>query len=277
MSSLFDFSEADAKSLDRKVADARAILDEAIEEHGLEILFALFSGGHDSLIAAHLVSQYRQFKAAAHIPTTIGIPETRQFVRETCDEQGWPLEEVSGPRSYRSLVMQYGFPGPGGHLYMYSWLKQRAVRKLVRAHKAQHRDRIGLVTGVRRAESVRRMGHVEPIYRDGAQVWIAPLIDFTDDDKNAYIGLHQLRRNPVVANLCMSGECLCGAFAHEGELAEIALFYPAVACEIRRLMADAKAAGVHDRWGERPPPKIKQSMCQQCDRQQGLFAEAEAA
>jgi 3'-phosphoadenosine 5'-phosphosulfate sulfotransferase (PAPS reductase)/FAD synthetase len=271
MGSLFDFTDTDAKSLDRKVADARAILDEAIAEHGLETLLGLFSGGHDSLIATHLVSQYRQFKAAAHIPTTIGIPATRQFVHETCEAHGWPLEEESGPRTYRSLVMQYGFPGPGGHLYMYSWLKQRAVRKLVRAHKVGHRGRVGLVTGVRRAESVRRMGHVEPIYRDGAQVWIAPLIDFSDDDKNAYIGLYQLRRNPVVANLCMSGECLCGAFAHEGELAEIAVFYPETAAEIRQLMADAAAAGVHDRWGERPPPKIKQAMCQQCDRQLGLF------
>lgn len=253
------------RPLNHKVADARAILDEAIEEHGLEIMFGMFSGGHDSLIATHLASQYRQFRAACHIPTSIGVRQTREFVHQTCDEHGWPLEEHSGPRSYRSLVLEYGFPGPGGHMYMYSWLKQRAVRKLVRAHKVGHRGRIGLVTGVRKAESVRRMGHVEPVYRDGAQVWIAPLIDFTDDDKNLYIDLHQLRRNPVVANLCMSGECLCGAFAHEGELAELAVFYPEVAAEIRSLMDEAKAAGVHDRWGERPPPKGKQNMCQQCE------------
>ncbi len=264
MSDLFS-AEVLPKSLARKIGDAYAILDDAIEEHNLASLFGLFSGGHDSLISAHITSHFRQLKAMVHIPTTIGVPETRWFVEDICAEKRWPLEFWQGPRTYRNLVLEYGFPGPGGHLYMYSWLKQRAVRKLVAANKTNRLDRIGLVTGVRQAESTRRMGHVEKVYRDGAQVWIAPLIDFTDDDKNAYMAFYGLRRNPVVDALGMSGECLCGAFASPEELAMIeASPYPAVAQEIRCLMRDAKEAGVHDKWGERPPPKIKQSLCGQC-------------
>lgn len=252
--------------LSEKVAQANAILDKAATEHGVEKMFGMFSGGHDSLVVLDIVSHHRGFQGAAHIPTTIGIEETHDFVVETCERFGWLLTEWQGPRSYRSLVMEYGFPGPGGHLYMYSWLKERAVRKLVKANKSHRRERIGLVTGVRKAESVRRMGHVEPIYRIGCQVWIAPLVDFTDDDKEEYLDLHQLPRNPVVAKLCKSGECLCGSFAKEGELAELAVWYPAMAAEIRELMAVATLFGVPDRWGERPPPKIKQMACTDCER-----------
>ncbi len=33
----------------------------------------------------------------------------------------------------------------------------------------------------------------------------------------------------------MSGECLCGAYAHKGELKELAFWYPEVADRIKRL------------------------------------------
>lgn len=256
-----------------KVASANAVLDEALALHGASHTFGLFSGGHDSLVSTHLASQHASFSGVGNMNTTIGIEETRQFVRDTCERQGWALHVHQGPKTYREVILEHGFPGPGGHIYMYSWLKERALRKLIREHKQHRRDRIGLVTGVRVAESRRRMGHVEPIVREGVKVWIAPIWDWTDDDKNAYIDAHQLQRNPVVANLCMSGECLCGAFAHEGELAELAVFYPSVAAEIRDLMAEAKAAGVHDRWGERPPPKLKQNMCTQCELKLGDFSD----
>lgn len=252
------------------IARALAILDEAIEKHKLTKIYGLFSGGHDSVISTLMASQLRQFQGAAHIPTTIGIEETHDYVVETSHLLGWPLSEWRGPRTYESLVLEYGFPGPGGHLYMYSWLKERAVRKLVRASKSDRHERIGLVTGVRKSESTRRMGHVVPIYRSGCQVWISPLIDFTDDDKEEYLTTHQLPRNPVVDKICKSGECLCGAFAKLNELIELEAAYPAKAAEIRALMAKAKALGVHDRWGERPPPKIKQMACSQC-AQSSLF------
>jgi 3'-phosphoadenosine 5'-phosphosulfate sulfotransferase (PAPS reductase)/FAD synthetase len=247
-----------------KVREANDILDDAALIHGSSHTFGMFSGGHDSLVATHLASHHPSFSGAAHMNTTIGIEETRQFVRDTCERHQWRLHEKTGPKTYREVILKYGFPGPGGHIYMYSWLKERALRKLVREHKQSHRDRIALVTGVRLSESSRRMGHVKPIVREGAKVWIAPILNWTDDDKNEYIEYHRLERNPVVANLCMSGECLCGAFAHPGELAELAVFYPSVAADIRALMVEAEAAGVHAKWGERPP-KIRQGMCQQCE------------
>jgi hypothetical protein len=41
----------------------------------------------------------------------------------------------------------------------------------------------------------------------------------------------------------MSGECLCGAFAHKDELAEVEMFFPDVAAQIRELEVEVAAAG----------------------------------
>lgn len=107
-----------------------------------------------------------------------------------------------------------------------------------------------LVTGVRLDESDRRMGHVEAVVRNRAKVWVAPILNWSTDDKNDYIDREQIHRNPVVANLCMSGECLCGAFANPGEITEIETFYPEAAARIRRLQDRARDAGFM-RFGER--------------------------
>ena len=229
------------------------ILQEAVDAHRPVRVFALFSGGHDSLCAAHLASRSPRFDGCVHINTGIGIEETREFVRTTCRTHGWPLRELHPPMSYEEIVLQWGSPGPAGHTMVYGRLKERCLRSLVREVKTSRSDRVVLVSGIRRQESVRRMGYVEPVQRDGARVWVAPLLNWSHDDKYAYIAANRLERNPVVDRLCMSGECLCGAFARKGELDEIAFWYPGAAARIKALERKAEAAGApHPRWGHRP-------------------------
>lgn len=256
----------------------QAILDEAVRLHQPTHLFAMFSGGHDSLTSTHIASRHPLFSGAVHINTGIGVEETRDFVRDTCRDHQWPLKEYQPPVSYDEIVLKHGFPGPGGHFYMYVRLKERCIEQLIREHKAKRLDRIMLVTGVRAGESDRRMGHVEPIARKRAKIWTAPIIDWSTEDKNAYIDHHSLRRNPVVETLCMSGECLCGAFAHPGERAEIEAAYPNVAARIVDLERRAAAAGVHAKWGTRPPKPLKEikssqmEMCWSCNAKAGEIA-----
>lgn len=231
------------------VSASLAMLDEAVREHQPSAVFAMFSGGHDSLVATHVASQHPRFTSAVHINTGIGIEETRDFVRETCKWMGWPLIELHPTgTTYDELVVRYGFPGPRQHTIMYSYLKERAVRRLVREHKRRPGDRVMLVTGVRRQESRRRMGYVEPVIRRGAQVWVAPLADWSRRDVEDYIDAHGLERNPVAVNLHMSGECLCGAMAHRGEFHEIEFFYPQAAARIRAL-AERIPPGKPRQWG----------------------------
>lgn len=216
-------------------------------------MFALFSGGNDSLMSTYFAME-NGADEVVHINTGIGVPETREFVRETCRSFGWPLRELTPPAwSYRDIVLQRGFPGPGAHRFAYSWLKERALRKLVRETKQKRTDRVGLITGVRMQESARRMGFVVPVIRIDATVWIAPMFNYSSIDRQDYIKQHSLRTNPVVDVLGFSGECLCGAFAQTGEINRIERHYPKVAQEIHELEAEARDRGKHCIWGTRPP------------------------
>ena len=241
-----------------RVEAAHAVIDRAAEEEPRPVthLFALFSGGHDSLAATHVTAQHPRFSAVVHINTGIGVEATREFVRETCRREGWPLKEYHPPAgmSYRELVLAHGFPGPAGHTFMYRALKERAIRQLIKEHKVRRFDRLLLATGVRTQESLRRMRQVDQVYRDGAQLWVAPIYDWSKADCSAYIEAQGLPRNPVVDTMHMSCECCCGAFSRPGEMAELELWYPETAREIRELEAEVAAQG-HKAcvWGKRPP------------------------
>ena len=228
------------------------IIDQAIEQYGITKVFGLFSGGHDSLCATHVASSHPAFVGAVHINTGIGVPQTRQFVRDTCKEHGWELYEYHPPVSYREIVKEHGFPGPGGHLYMYTRLKERCIRQLTREHKTHRLEHIGLVSGVRSEESSRRMRHVEKIQKEGSRIWIADIHDWTKVQCNAYVKANDLKRNEVVDLIHMSGECLCGSFASPGEREELRLWFPDVVKEIEEIEAEVAQAEKPCVWGQRP-------------------------
>lgn len=256
------------------VAYGERLLDIAIRRYKPVAVFGLFSGGHDSLCATHLVSQRPEFTAALHINTGIGVEQTRTFVRETCASRGWPLIEKRAKedcgQDYDQLVLDYGFPGPFHHRKMYNRLKERALRQVVRDHKRRHTDRVLMITGVRRSESKRRMGTVEPINREGARVWCGPIAWFDERHKTEYMTKHNLPRNEVVDLLHMSGECLCGAFARDGELEwlEFCGFTQEVE-RIKDLSKRAREKGLPSVWGAAPTSSTQRTdagpLCTGCE------------
>lgn len=227
------------------------VLAEAIDNYKPVKVFACFSGGNDSLVSTHLTMTEISDATVLHVNTGIGIEETRNFVRNTCKEYGWPLNEMYPPNmTYEEFVLKYGFPGPAAHRYAYSWLKERAIRKAVRESKRKIKDKVMLVTGVRLSESSRRMGYVKPIQKVGATVWVAPIFDMTTPQREEYIDNNELDRNRVSLLLGMSGECLCGAYAKPGELNKLSILFPEVAKQIRELEAKVEAQGVtKHHWG----------------------------
>lgn len=252
-----------------KVAEANKIIGDAVKRHSPKGVVALYSGGHDSLIATDLASNHPAFRCAASFDTTIGIEQTLEHRREVAQSYQWRPREYVAPVSYRDIVLKEGFPGPGAHLFMYTRLKERGLRKLMGDIQHRDGDRVVLVTGVRKAESKRRMGHVKEIKREGGKVFTAPILNWTDDDKDEYMAYRGLPRNPVSGKLCMSGECLCGAFASPGEIAEIEAAYPDFAERLHSLEREARIAGVHAVWGTRPPGDKGASksgpLCVSCD------------
>ena len=255
----------------------QGIILEAIERYKPRKVFALFSGGLDSLTSTHTAMASGLVDGVVHIATGTGIPETEQYVRDTASHLRWdlhiyrpPLDIETGQRGeqYRNMVLKHGFPGPGAHRFTYTLLKERPLRALLRDYKEKRSDHIILITGVRSQESTRRMGHVEPIQKDGSKVWVAPIHAWSKLDCRQYADAHGLEINPVVDLLRMSGECLCGAFAKEGEKAEIRCWYPQVAGWIDGLEADAKQAGMPSVWGRRPSTHrlspVPGMLCQDC-------------
>ena len=55
-------------------AKALGVLDQSMTRYEPSHLFAMFSGGHDSLTATRIASKHPNFSAAVHINTGIGIP-----------------------------------------------------------------------------------------------------------------------------------------------------------------------------------------------------------
>jgi 3'-phosphoadenosine 5'-phosphosulfate sulfotransferase (PAPS reductase)/FAD synthetase len=243
------------------VRQAHTIIDEAVAEHRPSKVFALFSGGNDSLVNTYVTSLHPAFSGVVHIDTGTGIRPSkgtgmlsaRDFVRDTCNEYGWPLAVFRTPNRYADSVRKQGFPGPAGHMYMYRRLKDRCIDALVRQTKRGRMDRIMLCTGARLSESQRRMGTVQEVRRRGAQVWVNPILHWNKTELLAYRTEVGLPVNPMSERLGMSGECLCGAFAKPGELARIESISAVNARYIRILQAEAHRCGHHWNWEERPP------------------------
>jgi 3'-phosphoadenosine 5'-phosphosulfate sulfotransferase (PAPS reductase)/FAD synthetase len=245
------------------------VLDEAVTEHQPSRLFALFSGGDDSLTATHLAAQHPFFGGVIHLDTGTGVPETREFVEETCRREGWSLSVYSPPEGeYERLVLDgyrtrdgrvlRGFPdGLKSHSTMYWYLKQKQIRRAIAEHKQHRLDRIGFVTGVRLHESARRMQAKmsAPHYkdRDRSAVWVQPILDWQKGDCLDYLEWARMPRNPVSVNCHRSGECLCGALANHAEMGEIAFFYPHVGERYAQLEAEVRARGIpNDQWAGGP-------------------------
>lgn len=257
--------------VERLAAQSHEIVDSALEAHlegrSLAGVVALFSGGGDSTVLTHLMRD--RATHAAHANTTIGIEETRQFVRDTCAAWGLPLIEKVAPVSYRDLVIERGFPGPAMHFKMYQRLKERCLDEVRRDLVSDpRRQRVLYLAGRRRSESARRAA--VPIHeRRGSTIWASPLVMWTALDLATYRAVHDVPTSKASSTLHMSGECLCGAFAKPGELDEIGFWYPEVRAEIEALEAEVRAAGHPEpfcRWGHgRGAPSRVGPMCGSCE------------
>lgn len=226
------------------ILNARDIAHRAVAEHvwaDQKIHAAtavLFSGGNDSTVMAHLFQHTAD--VAIHANTTIGIEDTRQFVRDSCAGWGLKLLEVfpGEGNTYEDMVLAHGFPGPGHHFKAYQRLKERGLRAARRELVPNGRThRVVYLAGRRRDESNRR-ANVPELERVDSVVFGSPMAHWTKADLNTYrLEYQDCPSNQAADLLHMSGECLCGSFAKSGELAEIEMWYPGVVAYIRRLEA----------------------------------------
>lgn len=224
-------------------------------------VFVGYSGGFDSLVTTHWAMNNVEGCKVFHANTGIGIERTREFVRGTCRENGWPLTEIRAKedcgQDYDALVLERGFPGPGHHYKMFQRLKERPIMKLLRDNKLRRTDNVMLLTGIRKDESARRGGYKYTVLDfTGNLLWVNPFYYRGREWFEEYLALNKIERNPVSATLGMSGECLCGAYAHKGELSLIKIVCPETHARIVAL--EEKVRQTHGwGWEDRPPKNRK--------------------
>lgn len=201
---------------------------------------------------------------------------------ETPDE----FRDRCGKLATRELRMELlyhraplGFPGPANHAKAYQRLKERPLEAVLRDIKSEYgvraqKQRVVLLSGVRTDESGRRKmtgtarGGWE---RRGNQIWVNPIIDWTNEDMRSYRAAHRLPISDVTAMTHRSGECNCLAFAAKGEREFVISVYPTwYAQKIKSLEDEAKARGLKYwqwGWGAGPilqPVEKAGLMCQDC-------------
>ena len=229
-----------------------SMIDDAIEQYDVIAVYALFSGGHDSLTATHLASKHPAFSGVIHIDTGTGLPETKQFVIDVCNRHDWSLTIQKPFMPYESLIVRRGFSGPAQHGWMYDRLKDRVlsqVTKRIRAEQeAKNNTKIILVSGVRKLESVRRAAIQDDIHVEGIRLWVPLIAQWTATDCTNYISDNNLCRSRVKDTLHMSGECFCGAYKKRNEFNEIEYWYPKQAERIKRWEHLVCQAYDNQRW-----------------------------
>lgn len=186
--------------------------------------FALFSGGHDSLVSTHYAMENDLAECVVHLDTNTGIDENVQFVKDVCEEFDWHLEIYTARMELEEFAKEYGFPKAPSHSWAYRYFKERPLRRVARDSYKNNQE---MYTGVRKSESERRMRTIEEEEEQYSWIWYSPISDWTKEDCEEYIDEHNLPKNNVVDNICRSGECYCGAYAHrDEELIDLAAEYP---------------------------------------------------
>lgn len=257
------------RTLDDMVAEAHAIIDAALDRWPPVSVWAAFSGGNDSTVMLDIVRD--RIDGVLHVNTTIGIRQTREFVRDLCADWRLELREVSPPMSYDERVREQGFYGPKDHRFAYFQLKRDAVRVFKKQIlEPRKRTRVMLLTGMRAGESDTRMAHGSGDRVLERVAWVNPIRHFTNDDMAEYRQRHpDLPHNPVNKALGKSGECLCGCFSYGPvELEIIRDLDPETAAQIERLQTELEAKGSpFCRWGPGGKAAGKRAgpMCTGCD------------
>lgn len=237
-----------------------AIITEAVERYKPVAILVGYSGGNDSSHATHWAMNNIPGCEVFHINTGIGCDRTRQHVRGVCRAFGWPLHEVRAKEDcgmdYDEIVKKHGFPGPNSHAFMYSCLKERPIRLLVKRKKQGHprTAKVMLISGAHHDDSVRRMRYAgKEINTVGSQLWVSPFYWTQRADRDAYLAEHVFPINPVTEELGMSGECGCGAFAQKGELPRWRKVDPAFGERIDGLSQQVLERGFTWSWEGHPP------------------------
>jgi len=208
---------------------------------------ALCSGGRDSVVAAHVAVRWGPADLLVYLDTGTGADENRAFIQDVADHLGVQLWTLRTHEQYDNAVREHGFPGASRHNIMYRKLKERQISKLATVAG----DELHCWTGVRAQESERRMRTVEPEGQPANERWYwhAPLHDWSDAERDAYLRRFDLPESPLWDTLGRSADCWCGCFGSPEELIDAeAVGLDDVVDPLRNLETELDRDDERDRW-----------------------------
>lgn len=212
---------------------SKDLIDKAILEHRPYAIIVGLTTGGDSLVAFHVAKMLCTVDACFTCDTTIAAHETIKNCQDVCEKYKtkWickappygGLQENNN--TYFELVRQHGFPGKTKttHNWMYRYLKDHTVAKIVSSFKQGKRRPIIIISGARKHESVRRFGTSKDITVNKGTIWVNILNEWTDSDMQEFKTDNRIddERSPISKIMGISGECFCGCFAQKNELMEL--------------------------------------------------------
>jgi 3'-phosphoadenosine 5'-phosphosulfate sulfotransferase (PAPS reductase)/FAD synthetase len=241
---------------------------------------ALCSGGRDSVAATHYAMNNTPADEVVFLHTRTDPPDaysaidaTIDWLRDWCDENGWPFRVVETDEDFDDWVEEKGYPGPPLHWIAYNKLKDRPIDKL----RKQVDGELHCWTGIRKHESNQRAEFdAEDDERgDGRWYWHRPLIDYTDEEVDEYLNEHGLEPADVVQELGRSADCWCGAFGDRTELLELeAVGFEEHAEWLRNLSPPDDAPREQQNWAGynweksdwAKEDRRQMTLCSSCDR-----------
>lgn len=266
-------------------------ITDAVDEHNLDAVFALVSGGDASITLMHLAMMHPRFAGVIHIDTLTGITDTdawktgqpesiaTRYVTEQARQHNVKLIVKTPFTRYEQLIVKNGFPGAPMHQLMYQFLKERPLMQAKKDAKEITGPKFGFVSGVSMKDSIRRMGHVGLSQKNKTGVWINPCYNWSSYEFGMLQSVAVTNRNPVSVQFGMSGECGCGAYASPTEAKVIERIYPKQAERIKAwetLVTASRAMFNHElkfcRWGHAQGKRLNDNqlelpLCVSCQTQ----------
>lgn len=230
-----------------------------------EPVFSLFSGGKDSFATAKFLSERKLLLGCILIDTGVSVPGWRESCVELCRQHDWRYEVIPTTYRYEWFVWKYGFPGPGMHGEVMTYLKGRAIREYRKVHRE------ALASGVREQESGRRTLSTKPLSQWEEVPIYAPIFEWSTADTWAYAKAAGYERPEAYSKLNISGDCLCGAFAEPHERQAIKVHYPAFDAKLCQLEIQCPKGAPYNQWGHgqgkpKPMDANQAALCFDCGR-----------
>jgi 3'-phosphoadenosine 5'-phosphosulfate sulfotransferase (PAPS reductase)/FAD synthetase len=191
---------ARGRALERRVGQARRVLDQAAATDGADWRIAL-SGGKDSSALALLCQLFGHGWRAITCSDDLSMPGEDAWVDHLAAHLGIPLDRVAPAESMRALIEAGGISLTGDIHTRGSLLARRAFYGPLDTHRAKHGYN-GIVWGIRGEESrgrqMGRQAHGLLYYAHGEAVWrCQPLGDWSGLDIHAFLLRHEVPLQPT--------------------------------------------------------------------------------